>query len=69
MKLCLTMHFKGHPVYGMVSDYRLGQHILLTTTGYGLMVGVLVLLHLLSSLSNSSIKALVVQVVLPSMGR
>ena len=64
MKLCLTMHFKGHPVYGMVSDYRLGQHILLTTMGYGLMVGVLVLLHLVSSLSDSSIRTSVVHVVL-----
>ena len=52
-------------VWSVIIDYRLGQHILLTTTGYGLMVGLLILLHLLSSLSNSSIKALVVQVVLP----
>ena len=52
-------------VWSVIIDYRLGQHILLTTMGYGLMVGLLILLHLLSSLSNSSIKALVVQVVLP----
>ena len=44
--------------------YRLEQHIPLTTTGCGLMVGVLVLLHLVSSLSDSSIRTSVVHVVL-----